>query len=365
MEDGITILGTITDAFFVPLGGVELVVTSTWSEAGELRKSEQRGVCGEGEFRLDGIHAGKLVLTASAAGYEPKVLRLGTIEAGDVLSDRRLVLRGAHALVLRTRDALGRPLARACVRHAESGHVFASDEAGLLRFEYLPARALRFEAWWGPEDALLLGSAAAEAGAVSELELVLQLPGELAVRVADAPEARATLRDERGVIPGLFDVDGRDECGANPWWRFEELAEGGALWRGLEARRYWVQVEDSASRRAAWREVEVRPGERTEVELTLEPATRLAVQVRLGGARVPARLVLRSAAGWALDPELDSDVADFPTDLHSEEYALQEFLVPPGSYVLAASRAGARVTREFTLAGEPSLRLELELPSTR
>lgn len=105
----------------------------------------------------------------------------------------------------------------------------------------------------------------------------------------------------------------------------------------------------------------MRTKERTRLTLALEPATRVAVRVRVGGAPATARLVLRRAAGGVLDAEHDSDVSDFA----SGAPALPEFLLPPGSYVLEAERPGARVTREFSLAGEPALRLELELPAAR
>jgi len=218
MPEGITLLGTTTNAFLVPLGDVELVVTSTWSEAGASRTSAQRGAARGGRFELDGVHAGELVLEARAAGHLPARLALGRIEAGDVRDELRVVLRGAHALEVRTVDALGRPLADACVRLAEGRTVRASDASGRVRFEGLPARPLQLQAWWGPEGATCLASARVEPGAVSELELVLRAGGELELRFADAPEARAALRDELGRLAWAFELGPREECGASPWW---------------------------------------------------------------------------------------------------------------------------------------------------
>jgi hypothetical protein len=203
----------------------------------------------------------------------------------------------------------------------------------------------------GPGYEPLIASARDVPSGTANLTLVVRPTGAIDVVVsglAPGKEILAVAREPSGRVAGKgFEV-------LEEWFpHVGHLATAsGTRVYGLEAGRYGLTVLDADRGGAAWRSVEVRPGERTRVEVVLEPATELTVHGFVDGTEVRASVVVESASVRGLVGHATCVVSSEPGE---------RVLLPPGAYVVRASWNERSGSAEVVLAGERERALRVEL----
>ncbi len=171
-------------------------------------------------------------------------------------------LQGERVLLGSVRDDQDKPLASALVRVASLDDPeilpkqVRSDEAGNFRLEGLPAEPLSLEASAVGHDTVEHVLRPEDPG---PLALVLQRQGELLVTLRDAPGSRLLGTQMLLTGTGLWPAA---SCFAND--------QGSCLFEGLPGGQYQARARSAGRIARASAPLEVIPGQRAQVELTLE-----------------------------------------------------------------------------------------------
>lgn len=280
LEVGATLQGHVRDegGRGIPWARLEVVVQAI-GPSGPLSVSGEANE--NGDFRIEGISAGRAHMYASSPGFCEARVELGDLVPSDNRTGLELILALGRRLGGRIWKSSGSPAAGAVVevRSQQPGSIEQQDirshPDGSFFASGLGVGPFRVTSWLLQSNGSFEVACARDVpGGTDDLELQLAPPGRIELAMNGAAEIQ--IRDLVGLAPPP-EGDLLQQRSDRPRW-VSFPRKHGIVIEGLAAGDYWVLASNDRDRVAARTRIRVDSALVAHAEVVLLPATRLTIR---------------------------------------------------------------------------------------